>query len=333
MKNKKEQKHVFAFVGDAYLREQAVKKLSAQLQQAQKRALVVLEGRELSGAQLLEQFSGASLFDEAKILVVRRADELPEPERVAERIAAGLSDALVLIFEADKLDKRSKLYKTIEKHGEIHEFAKPDRRSLPAFVRQLLSEHGVKLTPAAMKYLLEAVEPEPARLAREVEKLACYAKNRELDVAELRELVFSDQSENVLQFLDIVGERSPKSLKALRELLQSGEDPNKIFFMLASQVRGLLAVKSLTALDKSSDEIARELGRMSWLIGKQKRMAHRFSEAELIALLHRLHEEDVKIKTGERTPEEALFDLVVAMTLTASPARSGPGDATARATG
>jgi DNA polymerase-3 subunit delta len=305
--------NVFAFLGDAYLRERAANKLIAQLQQARPRPVISIEGRELSGAQFLEHFSGASLFDEAKILYVRRADEVPEPERVAERIASGLSESLVLIFDAEKLDRRSKLYKALSTHGSVEEFPTPDRRSLPALVRELMDEHRVKLTPSAIKYLLAAVEPEPARIAKEIEKLACYSPDRELDVPEVRELLFSDQSESVLKFLDIVGERSPQGLKYLRQLLRSGEDPNKIFFMLASQIRGLLAVKSLAAQKKSSEEIAKELGRFAWLVGKQRAMARNFSEDELIALLHRLHEEDVRMKTGERTPEESLFDLVLAM--------------------
>ncbi len=314
---KRKHQNVFAFLGDAYLRERAARKLIAQLQQERKRtyALISVEGRELTGAQFLEHLSGASLFDEAKILYVRRADEVPEPERVAERIASGLSESLVLILDAEKLDKRSKLYKTLSTHGTLEEFPKPDRRSLPTLVRELLAEHKVRLTPAAIKYLLAAVEPEPARLAKEIEKLACYSTDRELDVPEVRELLFSDQSENVLHFLDVVGERNPQGLKYLRQLLQSGEDPHKIFFMLASQVRGLLAVQSLAAQKKSNEEIAQELGRLVWLVGKQRRMAHKFSEAELIALIHRLHEEDVNIKTGERSPEESLFDLVLAITL------------------
>ncbi len=306
---------VFTFLGDTYLRERAARKLIAQLQQAHKCAVISVEGRELTGAHLVEHLSGASLFDEAKILYVRRADEIPEPERLAERIAAGLPESLVLILDAEKLDKRSKLYKALSAHGTIQEFLKPDRRSLPRLVRELLAEHRVRLTPAAITYLLAAVEPEPARLAKEIEKLACYSTDRELDLPEVRELLFSDQSESVLQFLDAVGERNPHSVKYLRRLLQGGEDPHKIFFMLASQIRGLLAVKSLAEEKKSSEEIAKELGRFVWLVGKQRRMAQRFSEAELIALIHRLHEEDVNIKTGERSPEESLFDLVFAIAL------------------
>lgn len=329
---KKKEQNVFTFLGDAYLRERAAHKRIAQLQQAHKRAVISVEGRELTGAQFLEHCSGASLFDEARILYVRRADEIPEPERVAERIAAGLSESLVLICDAEKLDKRSKLYKALSTHGVLEEFPKPDRRSLPTLVRELLAEHKVRLTPAAIKYLLAAVEPEPARLAKEIEKLACYSTDRELDVSEVRELLFGDQSENVLQFLDVVGERNPQSVKYLRQLLQSGEDPNKIFFMLASQVRGLLAVKSLAAQKKSSEEIAQELGRFVWLVGKQRRMAQKFSETELIALIHRLHEEDVNIKTGERAPEEALFEIVLQIAI-ASPGQSGRADAISTETG
>jgi DNA polymerase-3 subunit delta len=304
-------KNVFAFLGDIYLRERAARKLIAQLQQSRKYALITLEGRELTGPQMLEHVGGMSLFDDAKILYVRRADELPEPEELAERITRGLPKSVVLILDAEKLDKRSRLYKALDSLGALEEFPTPDRRSLPTLVRELLAEYKVKLTPAALKYLLATVEPQPARLAKEIEKLACYSTERELDVPELRELLFGDQSESVLKWLDLVVERSPQSVKYLRELLRSGEDPNKIFFMLVSQVRGLLAVKSLAAQKKSSEEIAKELGKPPWLVGKHKAMAQNFSEEELIKLLQRLHEEDVNIKTGERTPEESLFDLVL----------------------
>jgi DNA polymerase-3 subunit delta len=304
-------KNVFAFLGDIYLRERAARKLIAQLQQSRKYALITLEGRELTGPQMLEHVGGMSLFDDAKILYVRRADELPEPEELAERITRGLPKSVVLILDAEKLDKRSRLYKALDSLGALEEFPTPDRRSLPALVRELLAEYKVKLTPAALKYLLATVDPQPVRLSKEIEKLACYSTERELDVPELRELLFGDQSESVLKWLDLVGERSPQSVKYLRELLRSGEDPNKIFFMLVSQIRGLLAVKSLAAQKKSSEEIAKELGKPPWLVGKHKAMVQNFSEEELIELLQRLHEEDVNIKTGERTPEESLFDLVL----------------------
>lgn len=303
-------------MGDSYLRERAAKKQMAELAQPAI-ALLTLDSSDLGPAQLREYW-GASLFEPAKILFIRRADELPAPEFLAELIHNGLAQNY-LVLEAEKLDKRGKLYKALEKHGTLRELAKPDRRGLPKLANELLQEYRLRLTPAGVKYLLGAVEPEPGRLASEMQKLACYAQGRELDLPELRELLFSDQSESVLQFLDILGERRLQSVRKLRELLRSGEDPSKIFFMMVSQMRHLLAIKSLAALGKSSEEIAQELGRFSWLVAKQKKLAQNFSEAELIAFLQRLHSEDVRIKTGERSPEEALFELVLAIALTERP--------------
>lgn len=309
----------FAFLGDGFLRERAARRQIAQLQNAQPAlALLLLEGGELDVTQLREHVGGASLFASAKILFIRRADELPDPEALAELIPNGLAENYLLL-EAEKFDKRGKLYKTLEKHATLQELPKPDRRGLPKLVQELCREHRLRLTPAGVKYLLGAVEPEPGRLASEIQKLTVYAQGRELDVAALKELLFSDQSESILQFLDGLGERRRQSLKELRDLLRSGEDPHKIFFMIASQMRNLLAIKSLAASGKSSDEIAKELGRFSWLIAKQKKMSQNFSETELLGFLHRLHSEDVRIKTGERTPEETLFELVLAITLTERP--------------
>lgn len=312
-------KRVFLCLGDSFLRERAARKQIAELQTAQPSLVpVTLDGSELDASQVREQIGGASLFAAAKILFVRRADELPAPEALAELIPNGLAENY-LVLEAEKLDKRSKLYKTLEKHAVVQELAKPDRRSLPKLVQELLQEQQLRVTPAGVKYLLASVEPEPGRLAREIQKLAVYAQGRELDVPELKELLFSDQGESVLQFLDSLGERRRQSLRELRDLLRSGEDPNKIFFMIVSQVRHLLTIKALASLGKSSDEIAKETGRFAWLVAKQKKLAQNFSEAELVNLLHRLHAEDVRIKTGERTPDEALFEVVLAMTLSERP--------------
>ncbi|MBI3460780.1 hypothetical protein HY009_07615, partial [Candidatus Acetothermia bacterium] len=163
--------------------------------------------------------------------------------------------------------------------------------------------------------LVSAVEPNVGRMEREIEKLACYPHKGELDLDELKELVFSDQSGNIFEFLDLVGERKLAALKYLRRLLESGEDPMKLFFMIASQIRSLLSVKSLIATGQSDDEIAQELGRYAWMINKQRRMVSQFTEAELIELIHRLQREDIAIKQGEREPHEALFEILLRITV------------------
>ncbi len=171
------------------------------------------------------------------------------------------------------------------------------------------------MTTEGFRYLVSAVEPDVGRLEREIEKLAVFPHKGELDIEELRELVFSDQSGNIFEFLDLIGERKLAALKYVRWLLDTGEDPMKLFFMIASQIRTLLSVKSLIGLGKTDEEIAQELGRYAWMINKQRRMVAHFTEAELMELIHRLQREDISIKQGEREPHEALYEILLRVTV------------------
>ncbi len=307
---------VYLFTGESTLRRRASENQIREIHAQSKARLgnIRLDGEELELKELLSHLKISPLFEDGKIIIIHNAEEFDEQERLAEILTKGLPPHLFLVLEGEKLDKRSKLYKIIEKKGLVQEQSKPDRRTLPGIVRELLKEKNVRVTAEGFRYLVSAVEPDVGRLEREIEKLACFPHKGELDIEELRELVFSDQSANIFEFLDLIGERKLAALKQVRQLLDSDEDPMKLFFMIASQIRSLLSVKSLIALGKSDEEIAQELGRYPWMINKQRRMVSHFTEAELIELIHRLQREDIAIKQGEREPHEALYEILLRVT-------------------
>ncbi|MBI1742534.1 DNA polymerase III subunit delta [Candidatus Acetothermia bacterium] len=308
---------VYLFTGESTLRRRSAENQMKEIRAQSKARLgdIRLDGEELELRELLSHLKISPLFEDGKIILIHNADEFKDQEPLVEILNKSLPPHVYLILECEKLDKRSKLYKTIEKKGLAQELSKPDRRTLPGIVRELLKEKNVRVTAEGFRYLVSAVEPDVGRLEREIEKLACYPHKGELDVEELKGLVFSDQSGNIFEFLDLVGERKLAVLKYLRRLLESGEDPMKLFFMIASQIRSLLSVKSLIATGQSDDEIAQELGRYAWMINKQRRMVSQFTEAELIELIHRLQREDIAIKQGEREPHEALFEILLRITV------------------
>jgi DNA polymerase-3 subunit delta len=308
---------VYLFTGESTLRRRASENQIREIRAQSKARLgdIRLDGEELELKELLAHLKISPLFEDGKIIIIHKADELDEQETLVEILSQGLPPHLYLVLEGEKLDKRSKLYKIIEKKGLVQEQSKPDRRTLPGIVRELLKEKNVRVTAEGFRYLVSAIEPDVGRLEREIEKLACYPHKGELDIEELRELVFSDQSANIFEFLDLIGERKLSALKQMRRLLEGGEDPMKLFFMIASQIRSLLAVKSLITLGKSDDEIAQEMGRYAWMINKQRRMVSHFTEPELIELIHRLQREDIAIKQGEREPHEALYEILLRVTV------------------
>lgn len=307
--------HLYLFLGDAWLRERAIAELKRDLfgRSAEIRELH-LDGEEFQLDALVSALQTASLFAEDVFIHVRRVEKLPDATTKAllPYLEKPLSPGRYVLFEGEKLDKRSALYKLFAKRGRVEEFPAPSRRELPNVVQHLLKERGVRLPSAGVRYLLENVEGDLARFAREIGKLALYARGRALSLEDVRGVTYSDKGASVFAALDALLARDPQALGLLRATLEGGEEPTKVFYLLAAQARKLLAVQSLASEGLSGEEIARRTGDFPWLVKKRLALTKKLSTRELIELLHALHEEDVRIKRGERCPDDALWAVVFA---------------------
>lgn len=316
--------NLYLFTGEEFLRKKATKQQIEEIKADSHRRLreVHLDGEEVSSSGLSEEIRSLPLFEEGKIILIKSAHKLPEQAGLSDLIERGIPERFYLILEAERLNKRSRLYKAVERYGVIKEFPKLDRRSLPRLVKEMLREKGIKLTPDGFRYLLEATEGDLNRIETELMKLSLYPHKEkvqpQLGVKELEELLFSIKGENIFRFLDALSERKRKSVRTLRGLLRGGEDPNKIFFMVAGQIRSLLVIKSFSGEGYSDKEIGAKTGQYNWLVRKRREQAAHFSEAELINYIHTLHQEDALIKRGEREAEEALFTIALSMVKGAS---------------
>ena len=324
------------YTGDAWRRGRAISRRKQELNQQSPQAWseARFDGESFSLSSCLEALEGHALFDDAILVHITRAEKLSDEasEGVAQAIERGLPEARMLLIEAEKLDKRKTLFKALKQHGQIHEHASPNRRDLPNVVKGLLDESHLELSRDAFRYLLESVASDLSRMAQEIEKLSIYARGTQrdtLEVDDLRGVLFHDRGGDVFAALDAWIERKPDAVARLRALLDGGEDAGKIVYLLAGQVRSLLQVGSLSASGVGNDEIARRTGTFKWLVGKRRKQVSSLREAELIALLERIHREDVQIKRGARDPDESLWALLFAWTsdsINASSAVGSVGD-------
>lgn len=309
------------YTGDPWRRGRAISRRKQELneQSPQPWSEARFDGESFSLSRCLEALEAHALFDDAILVHISRAEALSDEaaEGLARAIERGLPDSRMLIIDAEKLDKRKTFFKTLNQYGQIHEHASPNRRDLPNAVKGLLDEHGLTLSRDAFRYLLESVASDLSRMAQEIDKLSVYARGTSkdtLEVEDLRGVLFHDRGGDVFAALDAWIERKNDAAERLRELLNGGEDAGKIFYLLAGQIRSLIQVGSLSASGVGNDEIARRTGTFKWLVGKRRKQISSLSEAELIAMLQRIHREDVRIKRGAREPEESLWALFIAWT-------------------
>ncbi|MGQ9871776.1 DNA polymerase III subunit delta [Leptodesmis sp.] len=174
------------------------------------------------------------------------------PEEVLlelERTLSGLPVTSVLLLTArSKPDSRLKSTKLLQKYAEIREFS-----LVPAWktdlivkqVRQVAQELGVKLTPAAVERVAEAVGNDTRQLYNELEKLRVFAgrTKQPLDEAAIAPLI-TTTTQNALKLASAIRQgQVALALELVAELLRHNEPALAIVKTLVGQFRLWLWVK------------------------------------------------------------------------------------------
>uniref|UniRef100_A0A832H500 DNA polymerase III subunit delta n=1 Tax=Oscillatoriales cyanobacterium SpSt-402 TaxID=2282168 RepID=A0A832H500_9CYAN len=166
-----------------------------------------------------------------------------------ERTLPALPDSTtLLITSGSKPDSRLKATKLLQKYGEIREFA-----LIPAWkadlvvknVRQIAQDIGVKLTPAAVDLLAEAVGNDTRQLHNELEKLRLYAgkSQRSLSETDVAALVTASTQSSFKLGAAIRQGQTAEALELVAELLRQNEPALRIVSSLVGQFRTWIWVK------------------------------------------------------------------------------------------
>jgi len=153
-----------------------------------------------------------------------------------------------LVMQADTVDRRRTLFKSISSRGEVLEFAQIKRgmqEVMSSQANQILGAAGKKIKPEAMLALGNKTGFDLMTFASELEKLISYTGKRTvIEASDVEAVVGKTAVDSIFSLTNAVAERNErKALRCLRELLMSGEEPMYIFGMIAREVRLLLMAR------------------------------------------------------------------------------------------
>lgn len=216
-----------------------------------------------------------------------------------------LPETTTVVWIESKVDKRSKLYKAVQKNGYIVEFKRLGENELMIWIGQELKHRGIRIDRNTAAYFLSLTGNDMVRIQTELEKLTSYVKERGLITRQDVDSIVSVTIENsIFKLTDYLGNQQPAAAyRIYRQLLEDNEPVHRIFYMMIRQFRLLYKASLMQGADRNT--VAKELGVPSFAAGNYQNQARRFGEKRLKELLHQLLEMDVATKTGEMDPEEA----------------------------
>jgi DNA polymerase-3 subunit delta len=274
-------------------------------------ALVRYDLAETPLDAVLEEAETIPFLAERKVVVatgavfLTGAKDTAKVEHRPERLLAYLAEPapharLILTVDADKLDERKKLVKTLKDKKALKLFAPLSAEELPAWTERRAGQHGIRLERAALERFLLYTGGRLQAIDAELTKLALFAgEGAVIGLDTVESLVAKSAEQNVFLLIeDIVARRHDKAMDQLHDLLKQKEEPIKLILLMARQFRLILQVKDLYAQGYSQQQTAAQLGSHPYPVKLASDQARAYSAEQLRRILTQLAELDYAMKSG-----------------------------------
>ena len=286
--------------------------------------LEVRRGGELAAESLDALLGTPPMLAERRVVVVRDLDKLKKDARATlDRYLARPASDLLLLLVAPA---GAKLDKALTSRGTAVELEPLDGDRLPRWVTYH-AEHvlGRPITPEATALLIEAVGPDLAQLALELEKLASYATET-IDEHAVSDVVGVRRGESLGDLLDAVAAKDATTALALLPGVLQQPKTTAVSIVMNLTTQTLALAYGVAARDRGTPPRAlfneymallKETGAFPgrpWgeAVNAWTKHTDRWSAAELDAALEALLATDAALKeTRLSSPEQLLATLVL----------------------
>ena len=179
-------------------------------------------------------FASKKLFiiDDFSFKIWEKDDNILKYEEFFLNILDKVWDENIVVFNNENADKRSKLFKKIEKIWEIKDFSIKDNFELKEKLRQV---YGEKVSLQAINKIIELKWESFLAIENEFEKL--FLTKDFLNVWDLSEVLPSVE-QNIFDIINLILNLDTKlAIKKLRELIQFLDNPFLLYNMIISNLR------------------------------------------------------------------------------------------------
>jgi len=258
-------------------------------------------------------FSG-SLFDKKKAIFVNRTtDRLFN--LISEISKKDIKDILIF-FEADQLEKKSKIRNLFEKDNNLVCIAcyQDNNFDLIKVINDEIKQTKIKLSTESINLLIERASGDRNNLRNEVNKLKSFALNKQMvsydQVKKLTNMVGNYQNDYIVNIC-LNGDKK-KLNKILRENNFSFEDFLILLKIFSKKIHRLLKIKIFNRLEKNLDQIFNQIRPPIFWKEKEdvKKQVKLWNEKKLNLIIKKINEIELNCKKNHEISTNITLDFL-----------------------
>lgn len=228
--------------------------------------------------------------------------KLPLNEKIAKYIQENLEElknTVDLVFVEQEVDKNA-LYQTIEKVGEVKEFALLKLPDLIANIKKIAVAYKVNIDDVTAKYLVECCGTSMQDLINELRKLIEYkGENSNITKQDIDLLCTKQIQAVIFDLTDNLGKKeTSKALEVYKGLISNKEPIQKILITLYNHFKKLYIIKIAEKYNEDVETAMNLKPNQLFLVSKYKTQARYFETQELREVLEALIDLDANYKIG-----------------------------------
>ena len=258
------------------------------------------DAKELQLENALEDLDTYGFLSDKKVIIINNIDGInqEDEEKNLKHLYKYLENPNpdnLLIITASKLNNTLKVTKELKKKMNYSSVEiNPEN-----FIKNELKDYT--LETGVIKLLVEYCKNDITKIENECKKLKTFNfETKRISKSDIEELVIEklgDEQELTFSFSRSLAEKNKKeALRKYKELLDYQIEPIAIVGLLASQIRIIYQVKTLSNQNLSPYDIAKMLGEKSdYRVKKTKELIRYYSEQELLDLMKTLSDMDIQM--------------------------------------
>ena len=210
-----------------------------------------------------------------------------------------INEAVELVFVEESAEKNT-LYKTIEKNGEVTEFAPLKLPQLIQNIQKICAAYKVKIDNETTKYFVELCGANMQDLINEIRKLIEYVgENATITKKDIDLLCIKQIDSVIFDLTDNLGKKdTKKAIEVLNNLLYEKEPIQKILITLYNHFKKLYIVKIAEEYRKDLATSMKLKPNQLFLTTKYKMQATYFSKEEIENIMEEFINLDANYKVG-----------------------------------
>lgn len=268
----------------------------------------VLYGKDTDMITVLNAAKRYPMMADYQIVLVKEAQDLKwgkedDDKKTINPLLAYLdrplpSTILVFCYKYGKFDKRKKAYKAIEKNGLIFESATLYDSKIPGWIEGYVSDKKYRINTQASNMLAEYLGNVLSKIANELDKLMLnVASGEEITLKQIQDNIGISKEYNIFELQTALAKRDVVKANQIINYFDANPKANPIVVLMANLYSFFSKILMVHYLkDKSSQNIARELGISPYFTKDYELAARTYDYSRSMYIISLLREYDLKSK-------------------------------------